>query len=637
MIVTFYSYKGGVGRTLALANIACLLAEDTEHPQSVLLWDFDLEAPGLHRLFPARQPYRAGFVDLVYEYATSERVPDLSDYIYTSELPGVDILPAGRVDAEYADKLGRIDWGALFQEGDDRDALLPALLRQCATYDYVLVDSRTGLNDQSGICTQYLPGLVAMLFRLTDQNLDGLTYVVPIIQQSGDQAKEKPTSRILPVASAVGSSASAGLSKQRERAQSIFGNREMEVIRFDPDLVDVEKLFSLQSVRKELWPTPPVVTDYERLSWEVRKHNDNDTRTVIRRLREDWRKGDWEAMRDTVKWLLDRRPALAETWSFFDNLVSVRQIRVDDAESTVSRLLERHPDNSYALRWLGILSVDRVIEGKSEELGRAKDFLLNAVETGVEDADTYELLSRIYAVNEEIDEGISLLRKGIEKIGSARLRISCASLLLHKGRDFMSSALDEVAEIHDGSSRSLVFLAYLRASLGEAANARATLSRVRDVDGPSISLFRAYVELFVSMNSPTPSASWREWCVDQEIKQDKVNWGEFLMCAGEYDRAINILYQAQEETPKLPDAMRALTSYLRDGSVDRSDVLSAWRRVYGFQYREMLSAWANWQGIMRNAGRWEIVKEIAREGELRECAGAAGGFFNRRPLGYRKL
>ncbi|MCJ7630864.1 AAA family ATPase, partial [Candidatus Bathyarchaeota archaeon] len=47
--ITFYSYKGGVGRTLALANVAMYL---TRFGQKVCIMDFDLEAPGLHYKFP---------------------------------------------------------------------------------------------------------------------------------------------------------------------------------------------------------------------------------------------------------------------------------------------------------------------------------------------------------------------------------------------------------------------------------------------------------------------------------------------------------------------------------------------------------------------------------------------------------
>ena len=43
--ITFYSYKGGTGRSLALANAARYLAR---LEFKVVALDFDLEAPGLH-------------------------------------------------------------------------------------------------------------------------------------------------------------------------------------------------------------------------------------------------------------------------------------------------------------------------------------------------------------------------------------------------------------------------------------------------------------------------------------------------------------------------------------------------------------------------------------------------------------
>src|SRR3989440_12218630 len=47
-IITFYSYKGGTGRSMALANVAWILASNGKR---VLAIDWDLEAPGLHRYF----------------------------------------------------------------------------------------------------------------------------------------------------------------------------------------------------------------------------------------------------------------------------------------------------------------------------------------------------------------------------------------------------------------------------------------------------------------------------------------------------------------------------------------------------------------------------------------------------------
>jgi len=70
-IITFYSYKGGAGRTMALANAACLLAAAGYR---ILAIDWDLEAPGLHRYL---HPFLAdpdlsktpGIIDLVWDYA----------------------------------------------------------------------------------------------------------------------------------------------------------------------------------------------------------------------------------------------------------------------------------------------------------------------------------------------------------------------------------------------------------------------------------------------------------------------------------------------------------------------------------------------------------------------------------------
>ncbi|MBL8470927.1 MAG: hypothetical protein JNM98_03945, partial [Rhodocyclaceae bacterium] len=62
--ITFSSYKGGVGRTLLAANIGLLRARRGK----TLLWDLDVEAPGLHRigkLCPASPPQQGFFEWLI--------------------------------------------------------------------------------------------------------------------------------------------------------------------------------------------------------------------------------------------------------------------------------------------------------------------------------------------------------------------------------------------------------------------------------------------------------------------------------------------------------------------------------------------------------------------------------------------
>src|SRR5438067_2297829 len=73
MIYTCYSFKGGVGRTMALANLAEILFS---RGIKVLMVDFDLEAPGLERYFDVEHAATSyedvlqhrGVIDMLYSY-----------------------------------------------------------------------------------------------------------------------------------------------------------------------------------------------------------------------------------------------------------------------------------------------------------------------------------------------------------------------------------------------------------------------------------------------------------------------------------------------------------------------------------------------------------------------------------------
>src|ERR1041384_1466166 len=82
-VVTFYSYKGGVGRSMAVANVALLLARD--HGRRVLVVDWDLEAPGLHRFFNmSDEDLGKGVIDYLDNYKTLIKTP--SDKISREDL-----------------------------------------------------------------------------------------------------------------------------------------------------------------------------------------------------------------------------------------------------------------------------------------------------------------------------------------------------------------------------------------------------------------------------------------------------------------------------------------------------------------------------------------------------------------------
>lgn len=158
-VITFYSFKGGVGRTMALVNVA---AELVRHGRKVLVVDFDLEAPGLETYPHLRPPKpHPGVVEYVAEFGRTKQVPDLRNYIYEAKAIGrkggqLSVMPAGRRDRSYRSALTRLDWKRLYH--DQGGFLLFEDTKkgweQELKSDYVLIDSRTGYTDVLGICTR---------------------------------------------------------------------------------------------------------------------------------------------------------------------------------------------------------------------------------------------------------------------------------------------------------------------------------------------------------------------------------------------------------------------------------------------------------------------------------------------------
>lgn len=169
MIVTFYSYKGGVGRSFCLANVAVQLAR---WGNRVLCVDFDLDAPGLHEYF---RPYLSGSLTsgLVEVVAGEIEWQDAVEPVAVPETEGLALLAAGRMDETYADRAQALSWPDLFEHHDLGWRFEKIRLSWFAEYDYVLIDSRTGITDIGGICTAQLPDVLLLCVAPNQQNLDG--------------------------------------------------------------------------------------------------------------------------------------------------------------------------------------------------------------------------------------------------------------------------------------------------------------------------------------------------------------------------------------------------------------------------------------------------------------------------------
>ena len=79
-VVTFYSYKGGVGRTSALMNCAYRLAEMGKR---VFVLDFDLEAPGVDSFeLSQSNASRPGLVEYIARFMDSGEVAPLDEFVF---------------------------------------------------------------------------------------------------------------------------------------------------------------------------------------------------------------------------------------------------------------------------------------------------------------------------------------------------------------------------------------------------------------------------------------------------------------------------------------------------------------------------------------------------------------------------
>jgi WD40 repeat protein len=219
-IITFYSYKGGAGRTMALANVAWILASNGKR---VLAVDWDLEAPGLHVYF---RPFlldkgltsSEGLIDLVWDFATAivepveegeveegwhEEYADILRYVITLrwsfDVPGrLDYLSPGRQGPSYAARVNSFDWQNFYDRLGGGAFLESVKARMRAEYDYILIDSRTGLSDTAGICTVQMPDDLVVCFTANYQSIEGALAVASSVR--GQWEGETGTScRIFPV------------------------------------------------------------------------------------------------------------------------------------------------------------------------------------------------------------------------------------------------------------------------------------------------------------------------------------------------------------------------------------------------------------------------------------------------------
>jgi hypothetical protein len=218
--VAFYSYKGGVGRSLLLANAARFLAT---LGKGVVALDFDFEAPGLHYKLGGGQSYVDGRRSskfplpaggaVPYLIATAEGAdspPPFDEHMMSVPVPAdahgwLRLMPAGPAPHQrywvalkdfsnrlrLSDPSGRGFMALLDLQSRIADELKP---------DYLLIDARTGVTELGGLATTVLADTVVCMLVANQESLDGTLTVVDALKGTPRLANQKPI-RVVPVLS----------------------------------------------------------------------------------------------------------------------------------------------------------------------------------------------------------------------------------------------------------------------------------------------------------------------------------------------------------------------------------------------------------------------------------------------------
>ncbi len=178
--VTFYSFKGGVGRTSALINSAIVRARSGS---KVVVVDFDFEAPGLNlycnKIDGSCGAKSEGIVEYFSDKSPSLIGRSLSLTKNISSKNGGDLwlIPAGNIHSKkYTEAIDSLKWSHIFEHMNGELVLenfKNQIVREFDEPDYVFIDSRTGITEIGGVCTRYLADIVVMLTSLNNQNIQG--------------------------------------------------------------------------------------------------------------------------------------------------------------------------------------------------------------------------------------------------------------------------------------------------------------------------------------------------------------------------------------------------------------------------------------------------------------------------------
>ena len=191
-IVTFYSYKGGVGRTTALSLMAS--SYSMHHQKKVFIIDCDFEAPGLINFFGIsnEDSPRNGIVEYIKDKEAGIDVRLRNEFVYEveSKYAGdgeIYVMPSGNIfekkhREDYLEALARLDIHNPTKMVEHFRKVIQDINNEFSP-DVILIDSRTGFNDIFGSLVNHLSDIIVGFFGNNSQNKPGLNFFIDTFLQ----------------------------------------------------------------------------------------------------------------------------------------------------------------------------------------------------------------------------------------------------------------------------------------------------------------------------------------------------------------------------------------------------------------------------------------------------------------------
>ena len=384
---------------MALVNVAVELAKSG---QRVLIVDLDLEAPGLDT-FNLPRPQSAvaskGMVEFVLEYLKTGETPDVSQFVYTSNIPTAEgklyVMPAGRYDDGYDARFKSINWADLYDNHDGYVLFedLKVQWQKTLEVDYVLIDSRTGHTDIGGICTRQLPDSVVLFFFPNEQNRRGLQGLFKQIKAEENTERKKSIKVHFVMSNAPETDDEEGfLAKKVSEFKETLGFKNFTAVihHYNSPALVTQSVFTLDRPRTRL------AQEYRELAKLIRRDN-----------------------------LEDREVAL----EFLDDIAPLgrqRRFQASEMEDRIQAIRKTHANDPEVLKRLAILL------RRQRRFGEALEVFAQAGEFGANTADFFLARAELFNLTNDPRAALEDAQRLLKSADATYVEVSAAARLILK-------------------------------------------------------------------------------------------------------------------------------------------------------------------------------------------------------------